>query len=66
MKKLLLILSALLIVAGTSTNCSRRAFSQQQGLMLTNKYNQPTNKKKSKKAKKKYKQRNKAYKKIRR
>ncbi|MBN1131887.1 MAG: hypothetical protein JXR52_07150 [Bacteroidales bacterium] len=65
MKKLLLIIAALTILF-TTTDCTRRAYTQTQGLMLTNKYNQPTNKKKSRKAQRNYVKRQKTYQKIRR
>lgn len=65
MRKFILILAALMIV-GTTTNCSKRAYSQQEGLMLTNKYNHPRNKKKAKKSQKNYKKRQKTLNKQRR
>ena len=61
MRKFILLL-ALFAFIGTTPGCSKRAYSQQEGLLLTNKYNHPRNKKKSKQAKKNYKQRQKALK----
>jgi hypothetical protein len=65
MKKLLLFLSAFFIL-GTMPNCSKKAYSQKEGLMLTDKYDRPGNKKKSKKPKKNYKKRQKQLNKSRR
>lgn len=64
MRKFLLFI-ALLAFVGITPGCSKRAYSQQEGLLLTNKYNHPRNKKKSKQAQKNYKQRQKALKKKR-
>ena len=62
MKKILLILTALMILA-VMPNCSKKAYTQKEGLMLTDKYDRAGNKKKSKQSKKNYKKRQRALKK---
>ena len=64
MKKILLILSAFLVLT-TLPDCTKKAYSKKEGLMLTDKYDRGGNKKKSKKAKKNYKKRQRSLKKSR-
>ena len=65
MRKAIFLLSAVFLLLALP-GCSKRAYTQSEGLMLTNKYDRGSNKKKSKKSKKQYKKRQRALKKSNR